>query len=218
MGNLFSKKPPPPKGPSVSSQDKALLKLKVQRDKLTQYQVRLEKVIDDLKKKAAKFIELKQKDRALLCLKQKKFQESLLIKADTNLANLEQMVFQVEDSAIQAQVLERISEGNSLLREIEKEMSVEKVELIMDESREHYEHYQEIGQILGESLTADDLNDVENEYLLLMDEEATKLQLELNNTPVPVSKQPSIEKPSEEEDQEEDEPGAVKQERKAVLA
>ncbi|KAL0212348.1 hypothetical protein RCL1_005974 [Eukaryota sp. TZLM3-RCL] len=223
MGFIFSKptrpnSTPNVQGPSVSQQDKALLKLKIQRDKLSQQQVRLESVIKDLQNKAVDFVKQKMKERALLCLKQKKFQESLLAKADQNLMNIEQMVSQIEDSLIQAQIMQRLAEGNDLLREIEKEMSVEKVQMIMDESREHIERVEEINQILGTSLTDEDLSSIENEFNELIDEYVTTKILEIPQVPttVPEIETQEIEEENVEETEEEEQ--QVVEKRKAVLA
>ncbi|PHZ09110.1 uncharacterized protein RHIMIDRAFT_263930 [Rhizopus microsporus ATCC 52813] len=76
----------------ITSQDKAILDLKVQRDKLKKYQKNLNVVIE--KEIAAAKLALSQgnKKKALLALKKKKYQEQLLEKTDQQLLNLEELV------------------------------------------------------------------------------------------------------------------------------
>ncbi|KAL0249644.1 hypothetical protein GEMRC1_004873 [Eukaryota sp. GEM-RC1] len=229
MGALFSKKPSSPsprnRGPVVSDSDKVLLKLKIQRDKLTQYQLKIDKVIVDLKHKANVFVKNNNRDRALLCLKQKKYQETLLQQADQNLMNLEQLLSQVEDAEIQAAVMEGITEGNSLLRKIGEEMSVEKVEMIMDELRDHQQNHEEISRLLTDSLSTEDIDSVEDEYESLLNEVSTSQLLEFNEktpvlptTPVTVVPQADVSAESSEEEMKEEEKSPPTKSKRVAVA
>lgn len=77
MGNLFAKKTPKSR---VTEQDKAVLQLKTQRDKLKQYQKKIQNNLDKEREMAKKLIKEGKKDRALLLLKKKRAQESMLAK------------------------------------------------------------------------------------------------------------------------------------------
>ena len=77
MGNLFAKKTPKSR---VTEQDKAVLQLKTQRDKLKQYQKKIQLNLEKERELAKKLLKDGKKDRALLLLKKKRAQESLLAK------------------------------------------------------------------------------------------------------------------------------------------
>lgn len=91
--------------PKITSRDRAILELKVQRDRLKQYQKKVFKsfprsssimqirlVADREYEIAKEQIRLGNKDLSLLALRKKKYQEQLLAKTDNQLLNLEQLV------------------------------------------------------------------------------------------------------------------------------
>lgn len=169
MGNLFSKKTPKSR---VTEQDKAVLQLKQQRDKLKQYQKKIQLNMDKERETAKKLIKNGMKDRALLLLKKKRYQESLLAKTDGQLDNIEQLVGNVEFAQIEAKVVEGLKAGNESLKQLQKVMSLEQVEKIMDETREAVEYQNEIDTLLSGQLTAED----EDAVLAELDE-ITKVDL-----------------------------------------
>ena len=70
--------------------------MKIQRDKLQQYQKRIT-IITNRETEVAKLcLREGKKDKALLALRRKKYQESLLAKTDQQLAQLEILVGDVE--------------------------------------------------------------------------------------------------------------------------
>ncbi len=78
-----------------------------------------------------------EKQKALLALRKKKYQESLLTKTDQQLAQLEALTSDVEFSLVQKDVLFGLQQGTSVLNAIHKEMGgLEKVEMIMGQSEE----------------------------------------------------------------------------------
>lgn len=81
-----------PRSHKARGHDQAILDLKIQRDKLKQYQKRLQAVLDREIEIAKQHLAQNDRRRALLALKKKKFQEQLLDKTDQQLLNLEQMV------------------------------------------------------------------------------------------------------------------------------
>lgn len=76
------------------------------------------------------------KDRAVIALRQRKYQESLLAKTDGQLEQLEQLVSTIEFSLVQASVLHGLKQGNDVLKELHKEMNTESVERLLEETAE----------------------------------------------------------------------------------
>lgn len=111
--------------------------MKVQRDKLQQYQKRIKVVTDRETEVARECLRQGHKEKALLALRRKKYQESLLSKTDQQLAQLQALTSDVEFALVQKDVVFGLQQGTAVLKEIHKEMGgLEKVELIMSESEE----------------------------------------------------------------------------------
>lgn len=82
--------------------------------------------------------------RALLALRRKKYQESLLAKTDGQLAQLEQLTGQVEFALVQKDVVFGLQQGTQVLQAINQEMGgIEGVERLMGET-EDASAYQEV--------------------------------------------------------------------------
>lgn len=137
MGNTGSKN-------RVSDQDRAILDLKIQRDKLHQYQKRVTTITNRETEIARECLRLGNKQKALLALRRKKYQESLLAKTDQQLAQLQALTSDVEFALVQKDVLFGLQQGTAVLKEINKEIGgLEKVEMILGESEEA-RAYQEV--------------------------------------------------------------------------
>lgn len=102
MGALFGKHKKPVS--RVTQQDKAVLQLKQQRDKLKQYQKKIELNLERDRQLAKKLLGEGKRDRAKLLLKKKKYQENLLQNTDTQLERLEQLTHDLEFAQIEVQV------------------------------------------------------------------------------------------------------------------
>lgn len=120
--------------------------MKNQRDKLKQYQKRITVITDREQEIAKECLRAGNKEKALLALRRKKYQESLLSKTDQQLAQLEALTSDVEFALVQKDVIFGLQQGTSVLKEIHKEMGgLEKVEMIMGESEEA-QAYQKVGE------------------------------------------------------------------------
>lgn len=114
---------------------RAILDMKNQRDKLHQYQKRITVVTSREEAIARECVRRGDKPRALLALRRKKYQETLLQKTDQQLAQLEALTSDVEFALVQKDVVFGLQQGTAVLKEIHKEMGgIDKVEMIMGET------------------------------------------------------------------------------------
>ncbi|KIM86586.1 hypothetical protein PILCRDRAFT_815821 [Piloderma croceum F 1598] len=170
--------------PKVTPQDRAVLDLKLQRDKLKQYQKKLQVILDREHEIAKANLAANQKDRAVIALRRRKYQQGLLSKTDGQLEKLEQLVSTIEFSLIEVSVLHGLKKGNDVLKEIHKEMNIESVEKLLDESHEAQAYQREIDEMLSNHLTLDDEDAVQAELRELQAESLQKAETrQLNNLP-----------------------------------
>lgn len=101
---------------------------------------------------AKQHLEAGRKDRALVALRRRKYQQGLLVKTDGQLENLQQLVCvsvhsalsakfslkvsTIEFSLVEASVLHGLKQGNEVLKELHKEMNPESVERLLEETAE----------------------------------------------------------------------------------
>ncbi|NP_001086081.1 charged multivesicular body protein 6-A [Xenopus laevis] len=174
MGNLFARK----RRSRVTEQDKAVLQLKQQRDKLKQYQKKITLQLQRERELAKQLLHDGKKEKAKLLLKKKRYQEQLLEKTDNQISNLEKMVEDIEFAQIEMKVIEGLKVGNECLKKMHEVMSIEEVERIMDETQEGIEYQRQIDEMLSGSLTAED-----EEAILEELEAITQEDLELPEAP-----------------------------------
>ncbi|OAQ99421.1 hypothetical protein LLEC1_04999 [Akanthomyces lecanii] len=148
----------------VTAQDKAILDLKIQRDKLQQYQRRITILTDKETDIARQMLAKGDKPRALLALRRKKYQQGLLAKTDAQLAQLEQLTSSVEFAQIQKDVVFGLQQGTRVLQEIHREMGgIEHVEKLMGETADAIAYQNEVSEMLGGRISNQDEDEVEDE-------------------------------------------------------
>ncbi|XP_030629659.1 charged multivesicular body protein 6 isoform X1 [Chanos chanos] len=152
MGNIFGRK----KRTRVTEQDKAVLQLKQQRDKLKQYQKRITTQLEKERLLAKQLLKDGKKEKALLLLKKKRYQDQLLEKTENQISNLERMVQDIEFAQIESKVFEGLKVGNDCLKKMHEALSIEEVERIMDETQDAIEYQRQIDEMLAGSLTQED--------------------------------------------------------------
>lgn len=156
------------------------------------------------------------KKRALLALRRKKYQESLLAKTDAQLEQLEKLTANVEFALIQKDVVFGLQQGTKVLKEIHSEMGgIEHVEKLMGETADAIAYQNEVSEMLGGKISNQDEDEVEDE-LAALEAEMSESQPQ----PQPLPNVPDTELPAQKTEPER-QPTKVKQkqpERQAMLA
>ncbi|XP_039444754.1 charged multivesicular body protein 6-like [Culex pipiens pallens] len=160
MGNIFGKSSAKAKVSRVTEQDKAVLQLKQQRDKLKQYQKRIELQLEKDREMAKKCLSTGRKERAKTLLRKKKYQEKLLSNTDAQLETIEKLASDIEFAQVEAQVISGLRVGNEALKKVNEILSIDEVEQILDETRESIEKQQEIDALLNGVLSEEDEDEV----------------------------------------------------------
>nr|XP_021191955.2 charged multivesicular body protein 6-A [Helicoverpa armigera] len=167
MGSLFGKHKKP--ASRVTEQDKAVLQLKQQRDKLKQYQKKIELNLERDRQLAKKLLDEGKRDRAKLLLRKKKYQEKLLENTDNQLEKLEQLTHDLEFAQVEVQVLDGLRVGNEALKKVNEILNIDEIEKILDETREGIEKQKEIDELISGQLTEEDDDAVEAELEAILD-------------------------------------------------
>ncbi|CAK7209113.1 Vacuolar protein sorting-associated protein 20 [Sporothrix bragantina] len=188
----------------VTAQDKAILDLKIQRDKLHQYQRRVTVLTNRETEIAREMLARGDKKRALLALRRKKYQESLLAKTDAQLEQLEKLTSNVEFALIQKDVVFGLQQGTKVLQEIHREMGgLAHIEKLMGDTADAIAYQNEVSEMLGGSMSNADEDEVEDELAALEAEMAPSQPAQVvlpnaPNTPPVVSHDPVAEADTEE--------------------
>ncbi|PIA19257.1 charged multivesicular body protein 6 [Coemansia reversa NRRL 1564] len=167
----------------ITAQDKAILDMKVQRDKLKQFQKKVEVVLNREDSLARELLQKGDKSRALLALRRRKYQQQMINKTDMQLFNLQNLVEQIEFSLVQKDVLFGLEQGNKVLSQLNSEMRIEDVERLADNTAEAIAFQKEVSNILNANMSAEDDEAVLEDLAKLEREEIDKLQLDIPQAP-----------------------------------
>lgn len=138
--------------------------MKTQRDKLHQYQKRITVITNRETAIARECLAAGDKPKALLALRRKKYQETLLAKTDAQLEALEQLTSNVEFALVQKDVVFGLQQGTKVLKQIHAELGgVEQVEKLIGENEEARAYQKEISEILAGQMSNQDEDEVEDE-------------------------------------------------------
>lgn len=195
MGNLFGSQAEPEPAPEpakkarkgMSEADKAQLKLKGQRDKLTQAQKRHSFLIESTRANAKKLAQAGKKKEAMILLKKKKSLEVQLKSVEDQFMQIETMISGIEQAGMQAKFVESMAAGNEALKSLTESMGgLEGVERLMDDTAETQAEWREIEEALGSSssmLDAEDEEAVMEELAMLDQMEAMDLAEQMPDAP-----------------------------------
>ncbi|KAH3673008.1 hypothetical protein WICMUC_003961 [Wickerhamomyces mucosus] len=185
MGNTSS-------SPVVTAQDKAILQLKLQKDKLTQYEKRTNNLLKSETLQIKKLLRENNKTGAKVILKKKKYQQSLLESVSNQILNLENMIQNIEFKLIEKEFLKGLTQGNSVLKKLNNELNVKDVNELIDEVNDNIEYQNEINDLLSTSIVGKDYEDeideelqaLENEVIVKTMPDAVKTEIKENITEV----------------------------------
>ncbi|KAG9006275.1 Vacuolar protein sorting-associated protein 20 [Tulasnella sp. JGI-2019a] len=157
-------------GPKITAQDRAVVDMKLQRDKLKQYQKKIQTILNQEHVIAVDALRSGNEARALTALRRRKYQEGLLQKTDGQLEVLENLVSSVEFALIEKDVMFGLKQGNEVLKQIHSEMDIESVQKLMSDTAEAIQYQREIGEALMSTMTAEEEESVQKELAELQAE------------------------------------------------
>ncbi|CCH44883.1 Vacuolar protein sorting-associated protein [Wickerhamomyces ciferrii] len=223
MGNTTS-------SPKITAQDKAILQVKLQKDKLLKYQKKSTLLIKNETNQIKACLSKGDKTSAKIILKRTKYQENLLENVSNQILNLENMIQNIEFKLIEQDFLKGLQNGNEILKKLNNEMKLDQVETLMDDVNENIQIQEEIDQVLSNSIVGKDYEDeIDEELAMLEKEEFMKQgkqseqsgQQSKDNNEL-IEKLPSVDKlqdiKQDEEEEKDEEPVKVKQKKTALLA
>lgn len=197
MGGLFGRRGK--KKANLDQTEKALLDCKMVRDKIKGYIKSLERNEKIKKEKAKEALREKKKDRAKMLLKLAKMYSEQIKTSDGQLTMIEDQIALIESSRNQAEIMKVLQQGNEALKNLQKEVNVEKWEQVKDDLDDLKERDNELTEFFKErGLNADDVEDTVNKEL----EELMKLNSEEAEKDLPSANQEKVEVPEVKEKEE----------------
>jgi len=169
----------------LSQEERAIYDCKKCRDNLKNYIKKLERSEKSQKDKAKEFLKEKNRPRAKMCLNRSKIFAAQIESANNNLTVIEEQILRIEQTKSQAEVFKVLETGNNVLKELQKEVNIEKWEAIRDDMDDLKAQQQEIGDFLK----SHNIDETESESELkrdlekLMEQEGIKLDSEIPNPP-----------------------------------
>uniref|UniRef100_A0A6G1SE14 Charged multivesicular body protein 6 n=1 Tax=Aceria tosichella TaxID=561515 RepID=A0A6G1SE14_9ACAR len=148
MGNLFGVRR---RAPQITAQDRAILQLKQQRDKIKIYQKRTESELARNAELALNLFKNGMKDRAIIVMRRKKMMEDILTRTDKQLETLESLVADIEYTQIEVSVVEGLRVGSEALKQLNSLMNIDDIQQMMEDNAEAAEKQREISAILSQS-------------------------------------------------------------------
>lgn len=168
MGNLFGVRRRPP-SVVVTAQDKAILQMKQQRDKIRIYQKKIETELESNKELATQLFRAGFKDRALVLLRRRKAMQEIVNRTDKQLETLEQLVSDIEFTQAEVSVVQGLKTGTEALKQLTNLMNIDDIQQMMEDNAEAAQKQQEISDILAQSAERFDEDDLLKELEKLAD-------------------------------------------------
>ena len=182
----------------VSNIDRAVLDLKVSRDRLTRYKKKLSLDSDKLLAKARSLKHSNETKSALGLLKLRKMKQKEVDNIDSQLISIQTMVSNIQTKEQETEVLTALRSGKSALEKLHNENTLEDVLQLMEEIEEQNDMEKEINDVLvntGETLTGIEEDELELELQALMGGTGTITDSgedKVNLPEVPTSRLPEV--------------------------
>lgn len=167
----------------LNSQEAAILECKQCRDKIKAYIKRLEKNESLQKAKTKEYLKQKDRQKAKLCLNQSKFYRKQIEISNGQLNMIDDQISSIETAQSQKETLKVLDNGNKVLKELQKEVNIEKWEKVSDDLNELKENQNEIADFLkSHNVNNEEFEEeLNNELENLMKYESNQLEVELPN-------------------------------------
>ena len=147
-------------GGGVTDTAKAVMQLMVMRDKLKEYQNKIEIRLENDRFYAKQFFFSGKRETARFILRKIKFQKSLLQKADSQMDRIGELVQNVNFSEVEDQVIAALRLGNVELRKMQRILRIEDEGEVVDETKDIMEFHKDIEAMISKGLTEQDEKDV----------------------------------------------------------
>jgi len=191
----------------ITDVDRAILDLKNTRDRLTKYNLALEKSSEKLMERAKAAKQAGHTKTALGLLRLKKYKQSQVEQVQTQLLNVHQMIETIDSQQRNSQIVESMKAGKQALAKLHEETTVEDVLTLMDEITEQHAMEEEIANAINDAmpnaLSAAQEEAVEAELAALEAEiQGTTVdagQTSLEMPAVPTDKLPELQQPVKQE-------------------
>ena len=173
------------KNVTLSETENAIIQCKTCRDKIKKYIRSLEQKEIKSKEKAKELLRKKQRDRAKLYLKQCKLFREQSKTADGQLQMIEEQIANIESAATMNECMQVLQKGNTVLKNLQKDVNIEHWDNIRDDMDELRERDREINDFFQERGINEEEFDAECEEELnkLLYEIQGNNQLNLPNVP-----------------------------------
>ena len=133
----------------VNEQDKAVLEVKARLRKLKTYSDKLKIDVDKQNAKIQEHLREKNKQRALIALKHRKFMEKELDKAYGAQSLLQQTISNIESAQMDVNVYEAMKKGDQVLSDLQKQASLEDFEEMYDRIQENEARKEKERELFG---------------------------------------------------------------------
>ena len=168
----------------INQEERALLDCKICRDNIKKYIKSLEKNSSLKKQKAKEALKNKNRDRAKLYMRQSKMYQEQIKSSEGKLEMIETQISQIETAQNQLDVFNVLKQGNNILKKLQEEVNVEKIQEIADDLNELKEQNDAITQFFKEKGIEENDEEIDNELDKLIDsvqKEEGKIDLPLAN-------------------------------------
>ena len=173
----------------INQEERALLDCKTCRDNIKKYIKSLEKNSSLKKQKAKEALKNKNRDRAKLYMRQSKMYQEQIKASEGKLEMIETQISQIETAQNQLDVFNVLKQGNNILKKLQEEVNVEKIQEIADDLNELKEQNDEITQFFKEKGIEENDEEIDNELDKLID----SVQKEEGKIDLPVANKEKIE-------------------------